>query len=263
MSKALARHWRSTPTHFCPRTPPLRCRPFGSVTSLPGRPNTQSSQNAQQHARRWSPQKAGRSRLPTNRLCRMQFERALQAAVGCEAAREFGLSLPNRRKVQMLLVVNRGAQVRETTNIRGSPIANCHALAAAHISLDILCIAQNGGIMRTDQQGRHVVTSFCCASPGHSLRVGSHRSLGPRSRKLRYSTWRLNLFFMPAPELRVAMVKPVFCVVLTDGPQWSVEAEWPDGTIEQIDTFKGHFDAVKWVSTRSETWLRERTSAPR
>ena len=69
--------------------------------------------------------------------------------------------------------------------------------------------------------------------------------------------------FMPAPELRVAMVKPVFCVVLTDGPQWSVEAEWPDGTIEQIDTFKGHFDAVKWVSTRSETWLRERTSAPR
>ena len=68
---------------------------------------------------------------------------------------------------------------------------------------------------------------------------------------------------MPAPELRVAMVKPVFCVVLTDGPQWSVEAEWPDGTIEHVDTFKGHSDAVKWVSTRSETWLRERASRPR
>jgi len=68
---------------------------------------------------------------------------------------------------------------------------------------------------------------------------------------------------MPATELRIAVAKPVFCVVLTDGPRWSVEAEWPDGTIEQIDTFKGHFDAVKWVSTQSETWLRERASAAR
>jgi hypothetical protein len=53
-------------------------------------------------------------------------------------------------------------------------------------------------------------------------------------------------------------VKPVFCVVLRDGEKWSVEAEWPDGTIEHVDTFDGHSDAVNWISTRSETWLEER-----
>jgi hypothetical protein len=53
--------------------------------------------------------------------------------------------------------------------------------------------------------------------------------------------------------------KPLFCVVLSDGQRWSVEAEWPDGTIEQIDTFRLHFEAVNWLSTQSESWLRERT----
>jgi hypothetical protein len=27
---------------------------------------------------------------------------------------------------------------------------------------------------------------------------------------------------------------PIFCVVLKDGEHWQVEAEWPDGTIEQV-----------------------------
>ena len=60
------------------------------------------------------------------------------------------------------------------------------------------------------------------------------------------------------PAVRVAMVKPFFCVVLNDGEKLSVEAEWPDGTIEQVDTFKGHFDAVNWVTSQSQTWLSER-----
>jgi hypothetical protein len=54
------------------------------------------------------------------------------------------------------------------------------------------------------------------------------------------------------------MVKPLFCVVQLADEQWTVEAEWPDGTIEEIDTFKNHSDAVDWVSTRSERWLEER-----
>jgi hypothetical protein len=56
--------------------------------------------------------------------------------------------------------------------------------------------------------------------------------------------------------LKVAQ-KPLFHVVLSDGDRWSVEAEWPDGTIEQIDTFKHHFEAVDWLSTRSESWERK------
>jgi hypothetical protein len=52
--------------------------------------------------------------------------------------------------------------------------------------------------------------------------------------------------------------KPIFCVVLRDGDKWSVEAEWPDGTIEQIDTFNGHSEATSWVSAQSEAWVQER-----
>ena len=54
------------------------------------------------------------------------------------------------------------------------------------------------------------------------------------------------------------MLRPVLCVVLSDGDNWSVEAEWPDGTIEPVEAFKGRLDAVDWLSTRSESWLQER-----
>jgi hypothetical protein len=56
----------------------------------------------------------------------------------------------------------------------------------------------------------------------------------------------------------MAIAKPIFCVILRDGRHWAVEAEWPDGTIEQIDEFKHHFEAVDWVTNRSEQWLHER-----
>ena len=55
--------------------------------------------------------------------------------------------------------------------------------------------------------------------------------------------------------------KPVYCVVLADGENWLVEAEWPDGTIEQVGTFRGYLEATNWISTRSELWLLERTQA--
>jgi hypothetical protein len=52
--------------------------------------------------------------------------------------------------------------------------------------------------------------------------------------------------------------KPFFCVVLSQDQQWVVDAEWPDGTIEQIAAFDGHLDAMSWLSNRSDTWLQER-----
>ena len=52
--------------------------------------------------------------------------------------------------------------------------------------------------------------------------------------------------------------KPIFCVVLGDGERWRVEAEWPDGTIEQIDAFKAYLDAINWISTQSKVWLQKR-----
>jgi hypothetical protein len=56
----------------------------------------------------------------------------------------------------------------------------------------------------------------------------------------------------------MAPTKPIFCAVLSDGQRWSVEAEWPDGTIEQVDEFKHHSEATDWICSQSETWLQER-----
>jgi hypothetical protein len=56
----------------------------------------------------------------------------------------------------------------------------------------------------------------------------------------------------------MALIKPIFCLVLSDDQRWSVEAEWPDGTIERVNTFKGHLEAASWLKTQSESWLRER-----
>ena len=54
------------------------------------------------------------------------------------------------------------------------------------------------------------------------------------------------------------MVKPIFCVVLRDGGKWTVEAEWPDGTIENVDAFNHQFEAADRIISQSEGWLEER-----
>ena len=43
--------------------------------------------------------------------------------------------------------------------------------------------------------------------------------------------------------------KPIFCIVIADGDRWSVEAEWPDGTIERVDTFEARVDATSWITS--------------
>jgi hypothetical protein len=52
--------------------------------------------------------------------------------------------------------------------------------------------------------------------------------------------------------------RPLFYVVLRDGDQWMIEAEWPDGSIEHVQAFKAHSQAVHWVKTYSEKWLLQR-----
>jgi hypothetical protein len=52
--------------------------------------------------------------------------------------------------------------------------------------------------------------------------------------------------------------KPIFYVVLSDLDQWAVEAEWPDGTLERVDSFKEHSAAASWIATQSEPWWVDR-----
>jgi len=58
--------------------------------------------------------------------------------------------------------------------------------------------------------------------------------------------------------MRKNMRKPILHVVVTDGDQWEVEAEWPDGTLERVNIFNDPSSATDWINTRSEGWLEER-----
>ncbi len=49
--------------------------------------------------------------------------------------------------------------------------------------------------------------------------------------------------------------KIIFYVVLIDHDRWAVEVEWPDGTLERVDTFGEHSLAAYWVATQSQSWL--------
>jgi hypothetical protein len=51
---------------------------------------------------------------------------------------------------------------------------------------------------------------------------------------------------------------PIFCVVLRDGEFWQIEAEWPDGAMEQVCKYKAYFEALDWVKTQSAHWLQDR-----
>jgi hypothetical protein len=53
------------------------------------------------------------------------------------------------------------------------------------------------------------------------------------------------------------MRKPIFFVV-RDAADWSVDAEWPDGTIERVKTFKAELAALDWLSWQSHAWLEWR-----
>jgi hypothetical protein len=45
--------------------------------------------------------------------------------------------------------------------------------------------------------------------------------------------------------------RPIFFVALGDGDEWLIEAEWPDGSIEDICAFRAYSEAVNQVRTAS------------
>ena len=52
--------------------------------------------------------------------------------------------------------------------------------------------------------------------------------------------------------------KPLFYVVKSSSDDWSIDAEWPDGTLERVKTFKAELQALDWLSWQSRTWLEWR-----
>jgi hypothetical protein len=43
---------------------------------------------------------------------------------------------------------------------------------------------------------------------------------------------------------------------LKDGSAWYIELAWPDGQIEQIDSFQSESEIRDWISRKSEAWLK-------
>lgn len=61
--------------------------------------------------------------------------------------------------------------------------------------------------------------------------------------------------------IAMAYVNPIpnYSVMLKDGEQWTVEVEWPDGTIEEVATFRSFFDARDWLKDQSEPCADQRS----
>ncbi len=55
--------------------------------------------------------------------------------------------------------------------------------------------------------------------------------------------------------------RPIFKpreISTADETYWYVEAEWEDGTIEEIGRFKSIAEAWDWIARQSTGWLEER-----
>ena len=60
--------------------------------------------------------------------------------------------------------------------------------------------------------------------------------------------------------------RPIFKpreVKAADNVFWYMEAEWADGTIEEIGQFSSGLEAWDWIARHSRGWLNERTSDTR
>ena len=61
--------------------------------------------------------------------------------------------------------------------------------------------------------------------------------------------------------MRIEFSKPLFVVILRSGENWTVEAEWPDGTIEQAAEVKSASEAWGWIDQSSESWIADRINS--
>jgi hypothetical protein len=59
------------------------------------------------------------------------------------------------------------------------------------------------------------------------------------------------------PECRRPIFKPRE-IKIAGKSQWYAEAEWADGTIDEIGQFKSISEAWNWMARHSRAWLEER-----
>jgi hypothetical protein len=87
--------------------------------------------------------------------------------------------------------------------------------------------------------------------------LGSHLSLLASTQRLS-DRLQTVVFVRDSIWMTKCTQKPILHVILSDLDQWAVEAEWPDGTLERVNTFNDHSSATDWISTQSDAWLEVR-----
>ena len=56
----------------------------------------------------------------------------------------------------------------------------------------------------------------------------------------------------------MSAAEPFFCVALRRGDgKWIIEAKWPDGLAEIVETFDNYFEALRWLSAKSSAWAEK------
>ena len=54
-------------------------------------------------------------------------------------------------------------------------------------------------------------------------------------------------------------VKPTMSPrVLKDGSAWYIQVAWPNGSLENIDSFQSESEVADWISRKSDAWLKTR-----
>jgi hypothetical protein len=64
-------------------------------------------------------------------------------------------------------------------------------------------------------------------------------------------------------EMAKKYPKPIFKpreLKKLEASEWSVEAEWPDGTLERIGSFESDSEARDWIAHKSAGWLEKRNT---
>jgi hypothetical protein len=57
-------------------------------------------------------------------------------------------------------------------------------------------------------------------------------------------------------------LKPVMSArCLKDGSAWYIELTWPDGRVEQVDSFQSEAEIDEWISRKSGAWLKARAAS--
>jgi len=157
----------------------------------------------------------------------------------------------------------RTASGASATHTVGDGRSNDHGACDQNGSerLQHLCISVFFDCLICKVAGRKAAAEiqFGHETTNRKLQISQSLTAKSGSKKVHRLVLWVSLAVIKDALMRAVLPKPIFCVVRDDGDRWCAEAEWPDGTIERIDTFMAHLDATNWVTTLSHEWLRERT----